>query len=145
MARIHSRAKAKRAVRAPLNRERVLAAAIKLADEGGLELLSMRKLGVALGVEAMTLYHHFENKEDVLDGIVDIVFGEIDLPLPGLHWKVAMRERARAVRDALARHRTSVTTTPSSVACAQLASTSRRSPTPTRSSTATSTATRSRR
>jgi AcrR family transcriptional regulator len=91
--------------RIPLTRERVLDAAMKLADGGGIEALSMRKLGQALGVEAMALYYHFANKERVLDGIVDLVFGEIDLPAAGAEWKAAMRRRAISVRDALMRHR----------------------------------------
>jgi AcrR family transcriptional regulator len=91
--------------RAPLTTARVLAAALKLADAGGLEALSMRKLGQALGVEAMAVYYHFANKERVLDGIVDLVFGEIDLPAVGADWKTAMRQRAVSVRDALLRHR----------------------------------------
>ena len=91
--------------RMPLSRERVLEAALKLADQGGLEALSMRKLGQALGVEAMALYYYFANKERVLDGIVDLVFGEIDLPVVGADWKTAMRQRAISVRDALLRHR----------------------------------------
>jgi len=91
--------------RIPLSRERVLEAALKLADQGGLESLSMRKLGQALGVEAMALYYHFANKERVLDGIVDLVFGEIELPQIGADWKSAMRRRAISVRDALSRHR----------------------------------------
>jgi AcrR family transcriptional regulator len=91
--------------RAPLTKERVLAAAMKIADAGGLEALSMRKLGQALGVEAMAVYYHFANKERVLDGIVDLVFGEIDLPTVGADWKTAMRQRAISVRDALLRHR----------------------------------------
>jgi AcrR family transcriptional regulator len=91
--------------RLPLTRERVLDAAMKLADVGGIEALSMRKLGQALGVEAMALYYHFANKERVLDGIVDLVFGEIDLPAAGAEWKAAMRRRAISVRDALMRHR----------------------------------------
>jgi AcrR family transcriptional regulator len=91
--------------RIPLSRERVLHAALKLADQGGLEALSMRKLGQALGVEAMALYYHFANKERVLDGIVDLVFGEIELPQAGADWKSAMRQRAISVRDALLRHR----------------------------------------
>jgi len=91
--------------RQPLTRERVLDTALRLADQGGLEALSMRKLGQALGVEAMALYYHFANKERVLDGIVDLVFGEIDVPAIGADWKTAMRERAISVRDALARHR----------------------------------------
>jgi AcrR family transcriptional regulator len=91
--------------RVPLTRQLVLQTALKLADQGGLEALSMRKLGQALGVEAMAVYYHFANKERVLDGIVDLVFGEIDLPAIGADWKTAMRQRAIALRDALARHR----------------------------------------
>jgi AcrR family transcriptional regulator len=91
--------------REPLTPERVLDTALRLADQGGLEALSMRKLGQALGVEAMALYYHFANKERVLDGIVDLVFGEIDVPAIGADWKAAMRRRAISVRDALARHR----------------------------------------
>jgi AcrR family transcriptional regulator len=88
-----------------LSRERVLDAAIKLADAGGLGSLSMRKLGHELGVEAMAIYYHFANKEQILDGIVDLVFGEIELPVAGPDWKTAMRRRAISVRDAMARHR----------------------------------------
>ncbi len=88
-----------------LSRERVLDAAIKLADAGGLGSLSMRKLGHELGVEAMAIYYHFANKERVLDGIVDLVFGEIELPVTGADWRTAMRRRANSVRDAMARHR----------------------------------------
>jgi AcrR family transcriptional regulator len=91
--------------RSPLTRERVLETALKIADQGGLEALTMRKLGQALGVEAMALYYHFANKERVLDGIVDLVFGQIDLPPIGVDWKAAMRGRAISVRDALLRHR----------------------------------------
>jgi AcrR family transcriptional regulator len=91
--------------RTPLTKERVLAAALQLADAGGLEALSMRKLGQALGVEAMAVYYYFANKEQVLDGIVDLVFGEIELPVAGADWKAAMRRRAISVRDALLRHR----------------------------------------
>lgn len=91
--------------RLPLTRERVLQAALTLADQGGLEALSMRKLGQALGVEAMAVYYHVANKERVLDGIVDLVFSEIELPEAGAEWKSAMRSRAISVRDALLRHR----------------------------------------
>jgi AcrR family transcriptional regulator len=91
--------------RVPLSRERVLNTALKLADQGGLESLSMRKLGQELGVEAMAVYYHFANKDEVLDGIVDLVFGEIDLPVAGADWKTAMRHRAISLRDVLARHR----------------------------------------
>jgi AcrR family transcriptional regulator len=91
--------------RVPLSRERVLEAAIKLADQGGLGSLSMRKLGQELGVEAMALYYHFSNKDEVIDGIVDIVFSEIELPTEGTGWKTAMRQRAISMRDVLLRHR----------------------------------------
>jgi AcrR family transcriptional regulator len=91
--------------RAPLTRARVLEAAIKLADQGGIESLSMRKLGQELGVEAMAVYYHVANKDEVLDGIVDLVFSEIELPGAGGDWKTAMRARAISVRDVLSRHR----------------------------------------
>jgi AcrR family transcriptional regulator len=91
--------------REPLTRERVLDAALRLADEGGLEALSMRKLGQTLGVEAMALYYHFANKDKVLDGMVDLVFTEVELPVIGADWRTAMRRRAQSLRDVLARHR----------------------------------------
>jgi AcrR family transcriptional regulator len=91
--------------RAPLSRELVLDTAVKLVDRGGLESLSMRKLGQELGVEAMALYYHFANKDEVIDGMVDLVFGEIDLPVGGADWKTAMRRRAFSLRDVLLRHR----------------------------------------
>ena len=91
--------------RVPLTCERVLQSALGLADQGGIDSLSMRRLGQQLGVEAMALYYHFANKNEVLDGIVDLVFGEIDLPAIGTDWKQAMRQRAISVRDALMRHR----------------------------------------
>ena len=92
------------APRLPLSRERVLHAAITLADESGLDALSMRRLGDALGVEAMSLYKHVKNKDDILDGIVDIVAGEIELPGGGGNWKVAMRGRAISAHEVLMRH-----------------------------------------
>jgi AcrR family transcriptional regulator len=95
----------KRGGRIPLSRERVLQIALKLADQGGLESLSMRKLGQELGVEAMALYYHFANKDEVLDDLVDLVFSEVDLPSAGADWKSVMRRRAISVRDALDRHR----------------------------------------
>ena len=90
--------------RAPLSRERVLRAAVALADERGIDELSMRKLGQQLGVEAMSLYNHVANKDDVLDGMVDLVVGEIDPPSTGTDWKTAVRERALSARRALLRH-----------------------------------------
>jgi AcrR family transcriptional regulator len=91
--------------RIPLTRERVLQTAVDRADHGGLEALTMRQLGQELGVEAMALYHHFSNKDDLVDGMVDLVFSEIDLPGAGEDWRAAMRTRAISVRDALMRHR----------------------------------------
>jgi AcrR family transcriptional regulator len=90
--------------RLPLSRDRVLRAAIDLADRSGIESLSMRKLGQELGVEAMSLYNHVASKEDLLNGIADIVIGEIDVPSGGDDWKVAMRRRAVSARETLARH-----------------------------------------
>ena len=93
------------APRAPLTRERVLRAGMALADEHGLDRLSMRKLGQALGVEAMSLYHHVANKEDLIDGMIDLVFAEIGLPSAEDDWKTAMRTRALSARQVLTRHR----------------------------------------
>jgi AcrR family transcriptional regulator len=97
---------AKRAAkrRAALSRERILRAAITLADRDGIESLSMRKLGQKLGVEAMSLYNHCQNKVDMLDGMVDVVFGEIDLPSSDVDWKTAMRKRAISARQVLLLH-----------------------------------------
>jgi AcrR family transcriptional regulator len=94
--------------RTPLTRERVLQTAVRRADQGGIASLSMRKLGQELGVEAMALYHHFANKDDLVDGMVDLVFGEIELPPSTRDWRTAMRQRAIGVRDALLRHRWAV-------------------------------------
>ncbi|MGW3285585.1 TetR/AcrR family transcriptional regulator [Streptomyces sp. NPDC001002] len=91
--------------REPLTRQRVLRAAVELADSGGLETLSMRKLGEAVGVEAMSLYNHVGGKEDLLDGMVDLVFGEVELPAPGEDWREAMRQRAASMRRVLSGHR----------------------------------------
>jgi AcrR family transcriptional regulator len=91
--------------RIPLSRERVLRAAVAFADENGIGSLSMRKLGEVLGVEAMSLYNHVANKEELLDGMVDLVFSEIDLPSGGADWRPAMRQRAVSARQALSRHR----------------------------------------
>src|SRR6476619_1379421 len=93
-----------RAPRPPLSRERVLSVAVALADASGSESLSMRKLGEAVGVEAMSLYHHVANKDDLLDGMIDAVFGEIELPSDCGDWMVAMRQRALSARQVLARH-----------------------------------------
>ncbi|TNF33299.1 MAG: TetR/AcrR family transcriptional regulator [Deltaproteobacteria bacterium] len=90
--------------RAPLTRDRVLAAALALADEGGVEKLSMRSLGRALGVEAMSLYNHVANKDAVLDGLVDKLVEEIALPEPDDDWRTGMRRRALSARAAFKRH-----------------------------------------
>jgi AcrR family transcriptional regulator len=90
--------------RAPLSRERALAAAVAIADTEGIESLSMRRLARELGVEAMSLYHHLAGKEELLDGMIDRVFGEIQLPFQDRPWKDAMRERALSVRATLTRH-----------------------------------------
>ncbi|QSB04917.1 TetR/AcrR family transcriptional regulator [Natronoglycomyces albus] len=90
--------------REPLNRDRVLHAAVALADREGIAAVTMRKVGEALGVEAMSLYNHVANKTDLFDGMVDLVFSEIDMPT-GEDWAEAMRRRAHSCRLALARHR----------------------------------------
>src|SRR3954452_19959295 len=95
--------------RSPLSKERVLVAAVAFADEHGIASLSMRKLGEVLGVEAMSLYNHVANKDRLLDGMVDLVFGEIDLPAGKADWKIAMRERAQSARRALGRHPWAIT------------------------------------
>jgi AcrR family transcriptional regulator len=90
--------------RVPLTRERVLRTAVALADEGGIESLSMRKLARALDVVPMALYRHVANKDELLDGLVDVVIGEIDPPRRDTDWKTAMRERILSARRALLRH-----------------------------------------
>ena len=90
--------------RAPLNRERVLRAAIELADAEGLTALTMRSLAQALDVQPMALYHHLANKAAILDGAIDLVFAEIDLPVPGGDWREQLRRRARSARRVLAQH-----------------------------------------
>ena len=90
--------------RTPLSRERVLRAAIELADRGGLGSLTMRRLGQELGVEAMSLYNHVANKDDILDGIVDLVLGDIEVPPSGTHWKTAVRQRSISAHEALLAH-----------------------------------------
>jgi AcrR family transcriptional regulator len=100
------------APRIPLSRERVLRAAVAIADEGGLDSLTMRRLAEALDAEAMSLYYHVANKDEVLDGIVDAVAaeindaaGRIDLPTKGADWKKAARARILSAREVLLRHR----------------------------------------
>jgi AcrR family transcriptional regulator len=90
--------------RTPLNRDRILRAAVALADERGLDGFSMRRLAQELGVVPMALYKHVANKDELLDGMVDVVFSEIELPSGELDWRSALRRRALSVRDALNRH-----------------------------------------
>jgi AcrR family transcriptional regulator len=90
--------------RTPLNRERVLRAAIDLADRGGIGALSMRKLGLELGVEAMALYRHVRDKDELLDGSVDLVVAEIDTSKRGGDWRSSLRERVMAARQVMLRH-----------------------------------------
>jgi AcrR family transcriptional regulator len=90
--------------REPLSRERILQAAVELADQGGVESLSMRKIAQQLGVVPMALYKHVANKDELLDGVVDVVIDEIDPPLQGVDWKTAVRERILSARRALLRH-----------------------------------------
>jgi AcrR family transcriptional regulator len=90
--------------RLPLSRERVLRAAIALADRGGIESLSMRKLGQELGVEAMSLYNHVANKDEIEDGIVEIVLGEIEVPSQGDDWKSALRRTAISSHEVFVQH-----------------------------------------
>ncbi len=90
--------------RETLTRERVLQGAVTLADEIGIEALTIRKLAVALGVKPMTIYHHVPSKEEIIDGMVEIVFSEIDLPPTDEDWKSAMRKRCISAREVLRRH-----------------------------------------
>ena len=90
--------------RTPLTRDAVLRAAVAVADEEGVVALSMRKVAARLGVEAMSLYHHVANKDAILDGLVDLVFAEIQLPTRDQDWRDAMRERAASTREVLNRH-----------------------------------------
>jgi AcrR family transcriptional regulator len=90
--------------RVPLSRERVLRAAIAIADTGGITSLTIRSLAEALGVKPMSVYHYVANKDEIIDGIVDIVFSEIELPTIGGDWRAEMARRASSVRQALRRH-----------------------------------------
>jgi AcrR family transcriptional regulator len=91
--------------RLPLSRERILQAALELADEGGVEALTMRKLGQTLGFEAMSLYNHVSNKDDVIDGILDLVLAEAEPISPDGDWAAAVRASAISVQHALRDHR----------------------------------------
>ena len=87
-----------------LTPQRVIAAAVQLADAIGVDALTIRKLAAELDVKPMTIYHHVSNKEAIIDGMVDVVFDEIDLPPTDLDWKQAIRRRAASAREVLARH-----------------------------------------
>ena len=99
--------------RQPLSKDRVLRAAMDLADREGIEALSMRRLASELGVEAMSLYYYVKSKDDMLDGIVDLALGEVEPPSSGSDWKSAVRRSAISYHDALRRHRW-VTSVPTS-------------------------------
>lgn len=90
--------------RGSLSREKVLRAAVAMADEGG-GVPSTRRLAERLGVRAMALYHHFRDKDELLGGMVDLVYAEVELPSEGMDWPTAMRRRAVSMREALIRHR----------------------------------------
>jgi AcrR family transcriptional regulator len=91
-------------VRVPLSRDRVLSAAVALADAGGAGSLTIRSLADKLGVKPMSVYHYVANKEEILDAIVDLVFAEIELPRAGADWRAEMRRRAVSARQVLRRH-----------------------------------------
>lgn len=92
------------AERVPVTRERALTTAVALADSGGIDAVSMRKLASELGIEAMSLYYHVKNKDEILDGMIEIVIGEMALASPDDDWRTALRERADSARAVLARH-----------------------------------------
>jgi AcrR family transcriptional regulator len=99
-----AQAQAKREPRKTLTRERVLEAALRMADEEGIEALTMRRLGQSLGVEAMTLYYHVGSKDELLNGLVDMVTSEFELAPPSADWKAAIRATALSGYAALTRH-----------------------------------------
>src|SRR5918998_2653138 len=94
--------------RARLTKERVFRAAVELADREGLESCAMRRIADELAVGVMSLYHYVSSKDELITGMVDVVFGEIELPPPGDDWKSAMRKRAVSTRNVLNRHRWAV-------------------------------------
>ncbi len=97
-------AESERLVRAPLSRQQVLRAALEYVDEHGLEALSMHKLGAALGVKAMSLYKHVADKDDLLDGIVELLWAEIPAGRPAGDWREAIRQLAADLRSLVHRH-----------------------------------------
>jgi AcrR family transcriptional regulator len=99
-----TQAEAAAQARTPLSKERVLGTAVALADEGGADALSMRKIAQALGVVPMALYKHVTNKNELLDGMIDVLVGEIDPPAGNTDWKTAVRRRVLSARRMLLRH-----------------------------------------
>lgn len=93
-----------RGSRLPLSRDRILVTATEIADERGVAAVTMREVGSRLGVEAMSLYNHVANKDDILDGMVDLVVGQLDIPADAGDWREAMRRRAISARDVFDRH-----------------------------------------
>lgn len=91
-------------VREPLSEHRIVEAAARVADVGGVGAISMRNVGRELGVEAMSLYHHVASKEALLDALVDWVFAQIELPTPEMSWRTGMRVQARSARRVLVDH-----------------------------------------
>jgi len=87
-----------------LSRERVLRGAMAVADAGGIDALTIRSLAQGLGVKPMSVYYYVANKDEILDGIVDLVFSEIELPAPGGDWRAEIRRRARSARRVLRQH-----------------------------------------
>lgn len=92
------------ATREPVTRERAVRLAVELADAGGIESVSMRKLATELSITPMSLYYHVKSKDDILDGMLDAVYSEMDVPRPDAGWRTAMLERAESTRAVLARH-----------------------------------------
>ena len=101
---MNTRTAPKARARRPLSRKRVLRAAIEVADEGGIQALTMRRVGQRLRVEAMSLYNHVANKDDILDGIVDLIVSEFEMPTPGGDWRSEVRRCAIAAHAVLSRH-----------------------------------------
>jgi AcrR family transcriptional regulator len=97
--------RAAREARPALSRERVVSAALAIADAEGIDALSMRRLGAVLGVEAMSLYHYFAGKEELLEAMLDLVYGEIEVPPVDGDWRDSMRRMAISFHDVLLRHR----------------------------------------
>ncbi|MGW1729169.1 TetR/AcrR family transcriptional regulator [Streptomyces sp. NPDC002306] len=104
MVAIPTQADAATRPRAPLSRARILSAAVTLADEGGVDALSMRRIAQALSVVPMALYKHVAHKNELLDGMIDVVVGEIDPPVGDADWRTTVRRRVLSARRMLLRH-----------------------------------------